>query len=266
MDFNATLDIIINDLKEAREIIDDLKNYPGISLLQIELAKSKCKNAEEIISLLKTFPPTVETVTSAGIDHDTNKDPASGKQQEPLTLKEMEKQSDPGKEIITEVRSENKEQEKLIVNEVNHSPETSQPELFEIDEEKTSGTVPEPERRIKEKKPDKPIIADKFSKVSNIVDEQLGTHKRDDDISSVLKTKPVGNLKDAIGLNDKFLYIRELFDGNQRLYEEAMTKLNNSGSLDEARSVLTSYVGNDEENELVEQLLDLVKRKLKSDG
>ena len=55
MDFNKTIDIIIKDLREAREIIDDLKNYPGVPQLQIELIKSKCKSAEEIIALLKNM-------------------------------------------------------------------------------------------------------------------------------------------------------------------------------------------------------------------
>ena len=30
MDFNATIDLIIKDLKEASDIIDDLKKYPGV--------------------------------------------------------------------------------------------------------------------------------------------------------------------------------------------------------------------------------------------
>ena len=53
MDFNSTIDLIIKDLDEAREIIDDFKNYPDVPFLQIELAKSKCKSASEVISLLK---------------------------------------------------------------------------------------------------------------------------------------------------------------------------------------------------------------------
>jgi len=53
MDFNATIDLIIKDLQEAREIIDDLKKYPGVPVLQVELAKSKCKSAGEVIALLK---------------------------------------------------------------------------------------------------------------------------------------------------------------------------------------------------------------------
>ncbi len=53
MDLNAAIDIIIKDLNEAREIIDDLKGYPGVPELQVELAKSKCKSASEVIALLK---------------------------------------------------------------------------------------------------------------------------------------------------------------------------------------------------------------------
>ena len=55
MDFKSTIDIIIRDLNEASEIIDDLKKYPGVPLLQVELAKSKCKSAGEVIALLKTL-------------------------------------------------------------------------------------------------------------------------------------------------------------------------------------------------------------------
>ncbi len=53
MDFNSTIDLIIQDLKAASEIIDDLKKYPGVPALQVELAKSKCRSAGEVIGMLK---------------------------------------------------------------------------------------------------------------------------------------------------------------------------------------------------------------------
>jgi hypothetical protein len=68
MDFNAMVDLIIKDLKDAGEIIDDLKNYPGVPVLQVELAKSKCKNAAEVIALLKglqnIYPPAKNETTA----------------------------------------------------------------------------------------------------------------------------------------------------------------------------------------------------------
>ena len=59
MDLKKTIDFIINDLREARDIIDDLKNYPDVPLIQIELAKSKCKSAEDLIGLLKSLDKPV---------------------------------------------------------------------------------------------------------------------------------------------------------------------------------------------------------------
>src|SRR5665811_2381047 len=55
MDFKSTIDLIIKDLNEASAIIDDLKKYPGVPALQVELAKSKCRSAGEVIALLKNL-------------------------------------------------------------------------------------------------------------------------------------------------------------------------------------------------------------------
>jgi hypothetical protein len=59
MDFNSTIDLIIKDLNEASEIIDDLKKYPGVPALQVELAKSKCRSAGDVIALLKNVGDAV---------------------------------------------------------------------------------------------------------------------------------------------------------------------------------------------------------------
>ncbi len=59
MDFNSTIDLIIKDLNEASEIIDDLKKYPGVPALQVELAKSKCRSAGDVIALLKNISDVV---------------------------------------------------------------------------------------------------------------------------------------------------------------------------------------------------------------
>jgi hypothetical protein len=65
-------------------------------------------------------------------------------------------------------------------------------------------------------------------------------------------------------VNDKFLFIREIFDGNKDAYTQAISRLDNAESLTDARAVIMSYTGDSNENEAVIQLLDLVKRKLTS--
>jgi hypothetical protein len=224
MDFNTTIDIILKDLREVREIVDDLKNYPGIPKLQIELAKSKCRSAEEIIALLKTLKP-----------------------------EEGEKGIDVKKFV--------EEQPQI------KPPIKQEPKLIEItDEEAEEKASDNKSPAASEKISDSAIIADRFSGSSAILLDQFGDIKKEDDIASVIKTRRLVNLSDAIGVNDKFLFVREIFSGSQPLYEEAISKLNTASSFNDAKTIIMSYPGVNEENEVVKQLLDIVKRKLPSDG
>ena len=117
-------------------------------------------------------------------------------------------------------------------------------------------------KKMPEKVSESPILADKFSHLSNRFNEQLGNLKSDEDVSDIMKAKPLTNLTEAIGVNDKFLFIREIFNGNNEAYTQAIERLDNSENYSDARAVLMSYTGNSNENEAVKQLLDLVKRKL----
>jgi hypothetical protein len=195
MDFNSTVDLIIKDLDEARKIIDDLKNYPGVPILQIELAKSKCRSAGEVISLLKYLREEPQSETRRS------------------------------------------------------SPSTKK--------EKTAVPVG--------KVPESTIIADTFSHLPGTMNEQLGSLRNDDDVSEILKAKPLTNLSDAIGVNDKFLFIRELFNGSPEAYDQAISKINSSGNFTDARALVLSYTTDNKETEAVRQLLELVKRKFPAD-
>jgi hypothetical protein len=192
MDFNATIDLIIKDLDEAVEIIDDLKKYTGVPVLQVELAKSKCKSAGEVIALLKSLRDNISVISTP---------PPDEKKEKP--------------------------------------------------------------KKAPEKKSESAIIADKFSHLSNRFNEQLGSMKSND-ISDILKTKPLTNLSEAIGVNDKFHFIKEIFDGNKDAYIQAISRLDHAESLTDAKAVIMSYTGDSNENEAVKQLLDLVKRKIPS--
>lgn len=57
-----------------------------------------------------------------------------------------------------------------------------------------------------------------------------------------LKLKPIDDLKSGIGLNEKFLFIRELFGNDHLAYAEAIEKLNAAPSLNAAEKILASEV------------------------
>ncbi len=193
MDFKSTIDLIIKDLNEASEIIDDLKKYPGVPALQVELAKSKCKSAGEVIALLKNLSDYIP------VKHET--------------VEEKVKQ-----EPVAEKRAS------------------------------------EPEKKTQAA----PIVADKFGHIPD-------HYKENPEVNHVpkhLKGKHVANLSEAIGINDRFLFIREIFDGNKDIYTQAISRLDNVENLDDAVAIIMRYTGEKPENEAVTQLLDLVRLKL----
>lgn len=218
MDFNSTIDLIIKDLDEAREIIDDFKNYPDVPFLQIELAKSKCKSASEVISLLKKMQISSKT---------------AGK-----------KESIPTKPVdITDPVE--------VINRVAESP-AGHAQSVTIKKDATPATG-----KISESS----IVADTFNQQSDTLNEQLGSMKDDNDFLRVFKHKPVSKLSDAIGVNDKFLFIREIFNGSPEAYNQAIKKLDETGSLADAEAIIISYTGETIESGAAIQLFDLVKRK-----
>jgi hypothetical protein len=77
-------------------------------------------------------------------------------------------------------------------------------------------------------------IGDQFGKDDNSLHQRISSQKEDKSIGARLQQHPINNIKDAIGLNEKFLFINELFEGDIQVYNENIAKLNNMGTLKEA--------------------------------
>jgi len=233
MDFNTTIDLIIKDLNEASEIIDDLKKYPGVPALQVELAKSKCRSAGDVIALLKSIAdlkPAEDAAINAEQKPHIPDSQMSGEQKEKTSK-------------LSENKKKVSEPEVNISNPVEKKAE-SQGHL-----KNTSET---------------PILADKFTSPSDLYTEQSDGIKHEKDLSDHLKSKTIQHLSEAIGISDKFLFIGEIFDGDKEAYAQAISRLDKAESLKDAMAIIMSYTGGNTENEAVSQLLDLVRLKLPS--
>lgn len=80
-----------------------------------------------------------------------------------------------------------------------------------------------------------------------------------------LKEAPIRDLKKAIGINDKFLFINELFRGDEVMYERSIKTINGFSIYPEAeywiKRELKLKLGWDDRNEIVKQFDQLVKRR-----
>lgn len=85
------------------------------------------------------------------------------------------------------------------------------------------------------------------------------------EISEKLTETPVKDLKKAIGINDRFLYINDLFRGDEAMYERSIKTINGFSIWPEAeywiRRELKTKLGWTDENGTVKQFDQLVKRR-----
>ena len=169
-----------------------LKITRDVPAIQIEMAKSRIRNAAEVISLFKSLKTE---------DGRPKFEDRSARAESPL-------------------RSESR------------TPEVNSQTL----------EVMHPEPVVKDISA---IVADRFNDLHDSLNEALG----------------LDNLSKAIGVNDRFLFIRELFDGNSDSYNQAISKIDEAQSFSDARALMITLAGDKSESEAGKQLLDLVKRK-----
>ena len=107
------------------------------------------------------------------------------------------------------------------------------------------------------------ILGEKFSRQGKIIhdaiSESSGMSRKD--LSSLHQSRPLKNIEEAIGINDRFLFIKELFGGESERYTQTMTELNSAVDFNEAYRYIEQNFSWDQESEAVQKLLELVRRR-----
>jgi predicted metalloendopeptidase len=76
------------------------------------------------------------------------------------------------------------------------------------------------------------------------------------------KRQPVNDIAKSIGLNDRFLFTRELFDDDRALYAQTIAKLNTMSNWKEAEKYIQSVVKHwDEASDTTQLFLSIVQRR-----
>jgi hypothetical protein len=110
---------------------------------------------------------------------------------------------------------------------------------------------------------EKPVLEEKKEEV---VEEDVKTAVEPEKpiVSAHIQKKPIKNLNTAIGINDKFQFINELFDGSMKIYNKAIGQIEDAANRKEAMDLLNSIAtdGNwDIESAAYLQLFDYVDRR-----
>lgn len=74
--------------------------------------------------------------------------------------------------------------------------------------------------------------------------------------------EPVTDLRKAIGINDRFLLIRDLFGGDAEAFETAIAALNAFGDLDDCLIYIAEHYAWNPNSDGAKLLMELIERKL----
>lgn len=175
------------------------------------------------------------------------------------------------------------------------APEEKTVEVLQIDEAEVEAELEEIKRTAKEKSSmgsqNKPsVIFDPIEDTPTLTHQQVapepakpevnhssGNNNNQDyslndrlkesktELFDSLKETPIRDLKKAIGINDKFLFVNELFRGDDTMYERSIKTINSFSIFPEAeywiKRELKLKLGWDDRNEVVKQFDQLVKRR-----
>jgi hypothetical protein len=213
----------------------------------------------------ETITPTDVSIDAELVIDDQIAESSESKEQVHEIIADSPSSSIPIEKIVVEVPEiiETKEVEKII-------PIVSTP----IEEKQIITPIKE-EKVVKPIKPklttgslfstfETTSIADQFKDEKKTLHEQIGIKKEDLSIAEKLQQKPIVDLIKFIGINDKFLLIKELFENNNEEYTDAIQLLNNFSTISQAfdyLDILKTKHGWSETSDASLKLYDLIRRK-----
>lgn len=107
-------------------------------------------------------------------------------------------------------------------------------------------------------------IAETYT-VKTTLHDRMTSGKADRSLADNLQSKPLSDLKKSIGINEKFVFVNELFEGNHQLFSQSIDQLNNFTVYEQARRHLFEELAGqlkwNTESRAFGELSELVKRR-----
>jgi hypothetical protein len=107
----------------------------------------------------------------------------------------------------------------------------------------------------------KEILAEKIAIKTKPINEVLSGTLAKKDISSHLQAKGIKDIASAIDINDRFLFVRELFSGDADSFSKTINTINNAANFNDAFNYIHNTYAWDIDSEPAQKLLDLVRRR-----
>ncbi len=243
--------------EELGKMLEDARNlYERVTVLQYLAFEKDVKGEEKPVKKAAPKPKVEEPkvtqgsfMLNFGSPEEEVEEEAVEEQLEDEALKNQTNLLDA---IEEEVESQAMEQE--VEEVVEETPKME--EVIEEPKPEVIQQAPEVKEEVKE------TVAEEQSQSIN---DKFATNTEKPTLAERLSKKPIEDLTKAIAVNQKFLFMNDLFEGENTLYKEALETLNNFMSFSEASEYMFNELRTrfdwDMESKSVQTFASLVERR-----
>lgn len=257
MEKEALLDIILQDLKELDRLLRTFSGKDHIPEAFIHLAQSKVSGIANEVGLLGSLAKSSSQTTAAP---ETTPQPES--EPTPITAPAPEPEEEPKMEQTEELTEEAQEQSKVESKVESKEQPKEQPKVESKEQPKVESKLQKPtvappsspEAPGTEKK----VLGELLGKDRTSFNEKLGNGQGNES-NKVLS--PITDLRKGLGINDRFFFQRELFNGSSDVMNQTLDQLNQMNSLSSAKSFLAANFKWKPDQEAVHAFMDLLERR-----
>lgn len=266
---------------ELEELIADVKKNKQFDVLEMEFIHTRAKGLLQLLQLFESrddFQQQMPQVDKEKVEEIKEKVEAAAERTEDIKEGKTESVSSKPEddsekeEEVEEEKSEGKENDEAL--QVTPAEEMVAEAAKKAEEKETiseSDFAKKTEEQVEAKNDEEMLgeeedkteansrLGDSFLKGKSVNDLITDQHK----LEYKLSNRPVTSIQAAIGINDRFQYIRELFNGNNEKFLETVKALDSMNDIKEA----VDYLRNNfkwKKNETSLKFVNLVKRRFQN--
>lgn len=246
-------DIVLAELREA---------YSEVKFGEVECQKTECVNDVAAPVELPKSEPEVANESEVLQDDESNDEPE-------VEFEIIFSEEDEEEEETADAEETIEESQQTVAEEPIAEPEpVIEPDPIAepaVEEEKVAEEQPIVNAESSVKMPHRSPILSLYEENAPVLGEQFGEKRAVGDTiacaKGVAESTPVASLREAIGVADKFMIIRELFDGDGEAYERAIDNLENIASLEDCVIYIAENYSWNAQSEGAKFVMELLQRK-----
>lgn len=247
MDNKKLMQILLRDVQELEKLIVEIEQDGHFDKLDMELLHTRITGVRHLLEVFTEMKHQPAPVQATYEPRPSPQAPVGEKTAPPVIPVVPAQAPPPAPEPVKAVAP------------VTAEPETSLPTRPVASAETPSEKSSQGEIRFVEEvetHPEKQILGEKFTAGKSLHDLLAGDKNNNDSRF----TLPITSLASAIGTNDRFLFTRELFDGNMDHFHETIHSLDGMKTIQEAVDFLQEHF-QWKKSETTHKFLELVKRR-----